>query len=248
MEEKEILKKLGLEKHEIATYLGLLGMGPANISEIANKTGVYRPILYKILPEMEMKGLVAKAPKGKRIRYTAEPPSKLKNLIDSTVDQLEEILPDLTETYRLKNKKPIVRFFEGKSGIALAFYDFITTVKKEDTYYRYSSDKDPAIHGPNSKYLPKNYKALGKGKWLQGYVISNTIVAKAQKELNKKIKVVPLEYDRFEYNVTQMIYDNKVSFIDYNSEMALIIENPTMATFQKSIFKLLFDRLPNSLD
>ena len=61
--------------------------------------------------------------------------------------------------------------------------------------------------------------------------------------LHRLIKTVPAKYDLFSYDITQLIYKDKVAFIDFGSLSAAIIENPTFAEFQRKIFKLLFDKL-----
>ncbi|MDP3771421.1 MAG: hypothetical protein Q8R16_03925, partial [bacterium] len=60
---------------------------------------------------------------------------------------------------------------------------------------------------------------------------------------NRAVKVVPPAYNLFQYDVVQLIYANKVAFMDYNTETALIIENSAVAEFQKNMFKLLYDKL-----
>ena len=61
--------------------------------------------------------------------------------------------------------------------------------------------------------------------------------------LEREVKAVPPDFDLFEYNVSQIIYGNKVAVIDYNTETAVVIENPTIAKFQEKIFQLLFRKL-----
>ncbi len=57
------------------------------------------------------------------------------------------------------------------------------------------------------------------------------------------MKIVPRNFDLFEYDATELIYADKIAFVDYNTETAVIIENPKLAEFQKKIFKLLFMKL-----
>ena len=47
----------------------------------------------------------------------------------------------------------------------------------------------------------------------------------------------------FDYNVTEVIYGDRVAFIDYNSETAMIIESKVIADFQKHIFKSFYKKL-----
>ena len=52
MDKIKILEKIGLTKHESAIYLGLLELGPSNISKISQKTAIHRPLIYKALPSL----------------------------------------------------------------------------------------------------------------------------------------------------------------------------------------------------
>lgn len=81
-------------------------------------------------------------------------------------------------------------------------------------------------------------------KQLERKVITN-IPNKESKHvrLEREIKVVPPDFDLFEYSVSEIIYGNKVAVIDYNTETAVVIENATIAKFQQKIFELLFRKL-----
>src|SRR3989344_3480754 len=120
----------------------------------------------------------------------------------------------------------------------------ITQKKKDHVFYRYSSAKDAV---KNEKYLPKNYRAIRDQKQLQRFVIANenTMVGKKPR-LERAVKFIPNNYGLFDYDITQIIYGDKVAFLDYNTETAFIIENSIIAEFQKKIFKLLYDKLPDS--
>lgn len=55
------------------------------------------------------------------------------------------------------------------------------------------------------------------------------------------IKVVPEKYGLFDYDITQIIYEDKVAYIDYNTETTFLIENPLIDDFQRKLFRILFD-------
>lgn len=79
---------------------------------------------------------------------------------------------------------------------------------------------------------------------MQKFVITNEATeSRRRNRIERYAKVVPKSFDPFEYNITQIIYGNNVAFIDYDSETASLIENPTFARFQRQIFKLLFSKL-----
>ncbi|MDR3558263.1 MAG: hypothetical protein P4L61_01900 [Candidatus Pacebacteria bacterium] len=54
---------------------------------------------------------------------------------------------------------------------------------------------------------------------------------------------MPDDLGPFEHNVTEVIYGDKVAFIDYGSEIAMIIESKKIAEFQKHIFRMFYKKL-----
>jgi sugar-specific transcriptional regulator TrmB len=244
MENADILEKLGIKPNEAKIYSALLGSGPETISSIAKTTGLHRPIIYKVIPYLIERGLIVLAPKGKQKRFSAESPEKLTALLDQTAKDLQEAMPDLMHSFSFQNKKPAVKFLEGKNSITFVLNDIVQSMKKEDVFFRYSSPKDSQ---KNSRYLPHNYRALRDQKQLQRFVIANEhSMAGKKPRLERSVKFIPQKYGLFDYDITQIIYGNKVAFVDYNTTTSVIIENPSIAEFQKKIFKLLYDLLPES--
>ena len=245
MEINELLKKIGLNAKETGVYIALIENGPMTVSGIAKASGLHRPAIYQVLPNLEKRGLVTISPKGKLKHYGAESPEKLKNMINELSVELDNILPDLKSSFNRKQNKPIVKFLEGSRGITFIMEDLVHSLKKGDTFYRYSSRKSTTS---DEKYLPRDYKKIRDQKQLERFVITSEALSSQKKpSLDRAIKIVPEKYGLFDYDITQIIYGDKVAFIDYNTETAFLIENPIIAEFQKKIFKMLFDLLPGGL-
>lgn len=241
MEINEILQKIGLSEKESRIYIALLKSGPANVSDICRRIGIHRPLIYKVLPDLIEKGIVSISPKGKRKEFTAESPEKLKGLFIKLTQDFEMAIPELEQMHQAAGKRPIVKFLQGRKGLQFVFEDLIASLKKGDVFYRYSSRKETTF---GDKYLPQNYRKLRDQKQLERFVITNESIAKIKKpRLERAVKIVPPKYDLFSYDIAQLIYGNKIAFLDYNTETAAIIENPQIAEFQKKIFKLLYDKL-----
>lgn len=241
MDYVNLLSKIGLSDKESSIYLALLDLGPSTVSGISKKTGLHRPAIYKILPLLLTKGLVSNVPKGKQKHYIAEPPDKLRLALNEIVQEFNTAIPELASKKQHLANKSIAKFIEGKSGIKWIYNDLVRRLNRGDTFYRYSSRK-AMTNG--EKYLPSDYRIIRDQKQLQRFVITNKKVIESRKqELNREEKSIPSSFDLFEYDIAQIIYDGKVAFIDYNTETAVLIENPIIANFQKKIFKLLYDKL-----
>jgi len=241
MQKEQLLAGLGLHPQEVTIYLALLELGTSNISNISRKTGLYRPVIYKFLPSLIGKALVSESPTGRQKLYRAESPQKLYSLADILQKEIDGFLPELEATFTKREQKPSVKFLSGKSAIQSVFSDLVTTLKKGDIFYRYSSSKDSERGSEN---LPPHYRELRDQKQLERFVITSEEGAKHKKtRMERALKVIPKEFGLFDYDVTQIIYGNKVAVIDDNSETVIIIENPTIAEFQKKLFKVLFSKL-----
>jgi len=242
MDKNQILIKLGLTKNESAIYLALLEMGTSSISQISEKTSIHRPLIYKAIPSLLDKKLITKTQKLKSVVYGAEPPNRLETMFDDLKIDFFEMLPDMEDSYTSSEKRPKIRFLEGKDGTKRIFDDVVRSLKKEEIFYRYSSNKDG--NEKKDKYLPRIYRQMRDEKKLQREVITNDQTAVHKKpNLDRFVKVMPSDFGPFEHNITEIIYGDKIAFIDYNSETAMIIESKRIAEFQKQIFKTFYKKI-----
>lgn len=238
-DEKVVLRQLGFSNIAGQIYLTLLKRGPCSIAELAQLIGRYRPVIYKALPELTSVNLVAKLSKGKRILYKAESPANISTISKRQIEAVNKALPKLLDIFKNTDKKPKISFFEGKEGIATVYEQLVTSAKKEEVIYRYESPKD---YKRNKRFYPSLYwKRAGASGDIEKYVITNQKThQKRHVNLNRLSKAVSIP---FEDNITEIIGKDKVIFIDYDTEIAIVIENERFADFQKSIFKMFFEKL-----
>lgn len=242
MDLPSLLHALGLNKTEAGVYLDLLEYGTQTISEISRTSELHRPAIYKALPGLKDKGLISERQVGKLIHYAAEPPERLRGLVHDLHEELDAVIPHLTQLQ--DNKTPIVRRLDGRAGVHAAYEDILATLEKGDTFYRYSSESAEHVL---SVGLPTDYETRRDAMRLERLVITNAdYVANREPSLEETLVVVPDEYLPFDDGVSQIIYGNKVAFIDYNQPIATIIENPAVAELQRDIFMMLFRQLRRS--
>ena len=238
----KLLKNLGLSDKESATYLDLVESGPSLIATIAHRTGFHRADLYKILPHLIERGLVTVAPRGKQKRYVAESPSRLEDIFNAIKTDFDKLLPQLNELYDQPSQRPVVKFFEGAKGVTSVFEDLLTTLKRGGIYYRYSSRRAGV---EVEKYAPSNFRPRRDAKQIERYMISDGLTDHQKKHptLNRAVKIIPEGKSLFNDNIIMLIYSDRVVIADLDSVSAILVENKTIAEFQKKIFKLLFELL-----
>ncbi len=234
-----LLNALGLTKVETAIYIDLLEYGTQTVSSIARTSKMHRPTIYKALPGLKEKGLINERMVGKLIHYAAESPTRLKGVLQQMHTELDTVIPELQRIQ--KKKTPLVKRLDGKIGIHFVFDDIVNTLKKGEEFYRISSED---IHDIESIGLPKDYEERRDKLKLERLVITNPAFKAAREpRLEESLKIVPDDFLPFDYGVAQIIYGDKIAYIDYTQPLATVIENATLAQFQKDIFKMLFKRL-----
>jgi len=235
-----VLEKIGLNKNEARIYISLLEHGQSRVSTISRNTKIHRPIIYKELPSLAEKGLVTEVLKGKQTFYSAESPDKLKSLVDTVLYQTEVLIPTLKDIV-VDDKKPKVKFLEGKNAVKYVYNDILETLPVGGVFYRYSSTKDSR---KGRSFLPRDYEKIRDKHKIERFVITSEAGLKRKKpKMERAIKAIPRRFGLFDYDITQIIYENKIAVLDDNTETAIIIENPIIAEFQRKLFMILFSFL-----
>lgn len=231
------LLTLGLNKDESTIYETLLNSNDLNILELSNRSGLHRPGLYKLIPNMIKRGLLIEVKVGKRIKYSATSPNNLNTLVESKITSIKSIVEDLNTEYIKNQTIPKVEVYYGKEGVIKVYMDIVNSLDKGDTYYRYS------VRGDFDKdYLPSEYRKIRDEKKLERLAITNEYGKTRKKpKLERFVKVLKGSYEVFD--VTKLIYKNKVAYVDYENEMGLIIANDRMYEMEKQVFLSLYKML-----
>lgn len=235
------LTQLGLSPHAADMYLFLLERGQKTASELVKGLRLHRPQIYRALGELQESQLIVQTSSSKQKKYYAEPPKKLDQLAKGVAERIATIIPELEERSLRKNNQPFVKILEGSQGIRAVFSDLIESCSPGEIFYRYTSELD--LDKVNS-FLPKDYRVRRDAKKLERFVISNKLSGSQKKQrLERTLKFIPQD-DPFNQNIIELIYAHKVAIIDLNTQTSLIIENESIASFQKVIFRNLYKRLP----
>jgi sugar-specific transcriptional regulator TrmB len=236
------LTLLGLKNEDIAVYEVLIEHGNLSPTELCAKTNLYRPTVYASLQSLIGKDLISIVPSGKRNKYAANSPKRLKELSDEQEKTITEEIIRLEELGVFTPNIPKVTIRQGKQAIRALYEELVIELKKKEIYYRYHSiDTDNWTSG---KYITQRARLIRDAKELERYVITNEANKKRKaNRITRHIKVLPKKHDLFTHNVGQVMYGNKTAIIDYNSETATIIESEAITAFQITLFKTLFHYL-----
>jgi len=129
---KKILLEFGLTENQVTLYLALLKQGESSASKLSKSTGINRSTTYQELEILAQRGLVSHIIKEYKRYYKAAPPEKLTEILDTTKEKVQAIIPDLLELQKAAPLLPLsIEVFQGKEGVR-TFYQLILKSKSKE--------------------------------------------------------------------------------------------------------------------
>lgn len=240
---KEELERLGLAEKAARTYLSALELGSSPVQAIAQKANLPRPTVYVQIEELKKLGLVTTVERGKKTFYAAEPPRQLDLLLKKQEDELmfrrqelAKILPEFEALANLAPEKPIVKFYEGKEGLA-AMREELLKNPRYQSFLSFTALDDYLAGLPN---FEQDQSDRREQKGIPIKVIYTYSQGKYNWTKGKLREVRFLPYDKFPFSSSISIApDVGVQIIKHqNGYLGVLIENKELAQTMTSIFDL----------
>lgn len=235
------LAGLGLSKQESAVYVAALGLGVASISDIAKNAGIKRPTTYYIIDDLMSKGLVIRAPRGRRTYYEAQRPQNLLLNARRQEEGLIALMPQLESIQKTARNRPNIRFFEGKSGILTIYREMFDSHQK--MYALGSLENIMSVITPedNAEYF-NVFRSKG-GKIID--LVEDSPEARKYLKADYRKGLGPAKFlpKDFKFGTDMLIVGNKVSLISYSTLVGLIIDNEQIAQTQRQTFEFMWKHL-----
>jgi HTH-type transcriptional regulator, sugar sensing transcriptional regulator len=241
------LQSTGLNEKEAKVYLAALELGQSTVQEIAQKAGVNRATAYFIIDGLMRHGLITSFHKGKKQYFMSADPDRLLEILEQEKIEikkreadLKKLLPELQSMNNKKKDRPVVRYYEGKEGIAAMVDEFLKT-KDLTISMAYSVD---AV----DKFFNDNDMQRWRFKRVERNITTKVIYTSKQGELTSAPKSedrrVPLE--KFPITCDIAIYDDKVRIASLGDRLAgIIIEDKEIAQSLQAIFDLAWEAAKN---
>jgi sugar-specific transcriptional regulator TrmB len=243
------LKTLGLDEHEAAVYLKLLGKDTYSLSELSRELNIPRTTVYRICKSLSEKkflewvfyhrGKKVKAVKIDNLEYIVNEKKEELTSIEAALQNIKLATTQISKTL----PKTQLRYYEGKEGMKQLIWN---TLSAQEEILGYSIYGRKEIVGEafiekyvinfqkkhlqdkvliNKKILPRVYKALA---------------GVHQQQMND-VKVISQK--DFYISGDTYIYNNvyAVNFWNEKEIIGVEIENPEIVKVQKSIFTTLWN-------
>lgn len=248
---EDVLRQAGLTKAEATIYIILVKNSPASPPRLADLANESRTNTYKLLDSLETKGLVSRDGTQKKLRYWANNPSNLLDLLKKQRTEVEAVekryqdsLPAMIDEYFTYSEQPSIRYFHGIDGIKQIYQDHLATgqpvtyIHSESLIRSFGVDNLHLIRNQYPKkgihrhlFYPDITPILDPHESKTPVDESDRIMLATRTWLDENDLVEPVEWS---------VYGNKLSIISLGTEsIGMIIESPQIAASFKEILDLL---------
>lgn len=232
------LLKIGFSPKEAKLYLTLLARGGATAAELTAASSLKRPTVYKLLENLQSRGLVAQSFSGSRRYFTPEPPEQLMKNVETQKRNIEQLMPDLTDLFMANSQHPRVRYYDGIAGIR-KIHEVFLTLPPGANYYYFGSMRS-SVDALGEDFIAEyTRQRVRKGIW------SNGIYPREEAMSNPDLTSSPENLRRLRYfdlkgmnNLGQLtMFDHKIAIFSGRRDLfGMILESEDCYSIMKMVF------------
>jgi sugar-specific transcriptional regulator TrmB len=238
MDIQTALAEYGLDEKEIKIYLALLKHGKISAYDLSRHTGILRQTTYDSLNKLQQKGLVSQIIENKKTYFFIENPNSLIKSLKQKEKAIQDILPELNSLMNISTKSTVARQYKGINGIKLIYEDFLESKTIIKTIHPDMPEK------VLKEYFIANFSIKRIEKKIPILVLKQKIESEFQKNIKSeksKFREIRLSKELININTHITLYDNKIAFINYDSEpTGIIIEDKFIKESQENLFDILW--------
>jgi sugar-specific transcriptional regulator TrmB len=240
---QKYLQKLGLEPEATTLYLELVQNGHSSALQLAKTTNISRTQVYRFLESLQQAGLVSGEQLSYGTLYRPLPLENIEGLLASREAETAAIRRNLSGmTAALQalaggsGPKATVQHYYGLAGLKQVNWN----LTKADKEYRVFEVAHLSHHLDQAFARRCREQSIARGVYT--YDLTN-----AEKITLKSLEPVDPELSQYRHvdptvltiNFEMYIYNNIVTLVDYQQEMAVEIHHPAL----KSMMQQLFDAM-----
>lgn len=242
------LKELGLSDLEANAYIVSLRLGPSTISNIAKNLHIARPNVYKVIQELESRGLAKFSSKKSYSRsFVVESPAVVleKFRQKKKEDQFKEselvlAMPSLLANYQQGLLPSKINIYQGKEDFKKIFFNILEEADKKIWFCGSAQDFIGFISWSDErKWIKQRMK--------KNLFINSLLLPGEEAMLLKKTDVDEMREIRFlkgfyPFSSSFQIFANKVIFWQPLAPLAIVIEDKYLVEMMESILDNLWER------
>ncbi len=243
----QALEQLGLSKNAILAYTTSLSLGPVPIADLAARLSIQRTNVYKLIVELEEKGLAEFSSRKHRMKtFVVAPPTRVRELLSAQKERVADLdrsiasqLPDLLALYHQGERSTGIRVLSGKDQWMKVFWESLDETSGEilfcgnfDEWVTFVSWEEEAswIARRVSKKIPIKLLFL---PGTEGEQIRNNT-----KQAMREIRILKA---KLPFVCSFQIFANKLIIWQPKAPVALLVEDEHIVAMLMSLFLTLWE-------
>ncbi len=233
------LEKIGLNKNEAKVYLAALELGETTVARLSQKSKVKRSTVYLAIETLKEQGLITSIKVKNKTFFIAEDPRMIEDKLEEKKEVISKIMPELLAFSNLIDKKPKIKYLEGKEPIKDIFKDYLKYPNKELLSWFPNESYWVGDSFFTDYFIPQRLK---KKIWIKSLAPKTEYNKKFAKEDAKQLRQTRfINDDKYNINVQITLYgENMISIISFKEEIGLIIESKNIFEALQSIFNVMW--------
>ena len=234
---------IGLSIRDKRVYEALLAIPNSSLRAIAETTNINRGSVYESIKSLRAAGLVNSVTKGKQLRYRAEDPAILAEILREKQQalqvagqQLDQYIVRLRTANKITETRHMAAFYEGDEGLANILRDILSTCRLQKiNLYRVISS--PRV----SRYLYNNFPNFSRERAKRNLRVRVLRYAKPLRITTGLADSRYLAGPKLDDGCYTILYVSKMAIITldkYNSMHGVIIDNASLVSVQTRLFDI----------
>lgn len=242
------LAKIGISSAAVTLYKNLLDNTGINFSELARKQDISRPLLYRLIAELEEADLVSfnKSVGGNNRLQLLAPTTVLQKIraqkkeIEQVEDSFAQILPDLMDQFQQGTQPSKIKIMTGSE----AFVKFLFSIADEESkaYEFFGSIKDFVQFiswETEHKWLKKR---VANGIKMRALMLPSEECRFMQKKDEEQLRESRVYLTEDAFQTSFQLFANKTVFWQPVSCQAIVIEDQYITAMLRAMFYSLWEK------
>lgn len=239
MKIEELLKQIGLTELEARSYLALIEAGTITAGELAKKLAVQRSTMYYILENLQKRGFVAFALKGKRKLFQASNPHILEQQAHDTYEQIKAAIPLLMPAKNLAEKDEAI-LFTGYKGLQAAYEQMLSESKAGEEMLVLGARGGEDVSRKTYRNFYQNFNLRRIKRKIKMRVIMNSELRSKIGKYYQNLSKTKVKYLKQHTLAPIVIFPTAVAIVQWKEEPSLFLLRGSLV---KESFKQFFETL-----
>jgi sugar-specific transcriptional regulator TrmB len=239
------LEEFGLSNEEARIYMAGISLGPTTMLKLAQTAEIQRTSAYRVVESLRQKGLIKIELKGFKHLYAAESPYNLKQILESKLLQMTDLLPALLQVYNKQGKDTLIKYYEGIEGVKGVYETILRETRRGEPYFVISSHQE--WYELDQKWFEGFSERRNRERFDFKFLLLDSEPARLLKQREDnfgiKVKILPSSLD-----FTSILILTKDRIWIHNLELpieGLVIENKDMISMLLQVFNIMWEGIPS---